>query len=79
MNITEIRIFDHVCEKTTKYPMRVLGIYADTQDLDQSEILLDFPGNQGDPIACRLCDIEPCAPPDDDIHPCDPKFYDLDA
>ena len=52
MKITDLRIGDIVCNKRTKYPMKVVGIYED------GTIYLDFEGNEGDVFEENCKDIE---------------------
>ena len=42
LKIEDIRIGMTLCDKKTKFPMQVVGIYAD------GTIYLDFKGNEGD-------------------------------
>lgn len=50
MKITDLHIFDTVCHKNTKFPMQVVGIFADplTNDPGKGTVYLDFEGNQAD-------------------------------
>ena len=52
MKITDLRIGDIVCNKRTKYPMKVVGIYED------GTIYLDFEGNEGDVFEENCKDLE---------------------
>ena len=52
MKITDLRIGDIVCNKRTKYPMKVVGIYED------GTVYLDFEGNEGDVFEENCKDLE---------------------
>lgn len=52
MKITDLRIGDIVCNKQTKYPMKVVGIYEDCT------VYLDFDGNEGDVFEENCKDLE---------------------
>lgn len=52
MKITDLRIGDIVCNKRTKYPMKVVGIYED------GTVYLDFDGNEGDVFEENCKDLE---------------------
>lgn len=52
MKITDLRIGDIVCNKSTKYPMKVVGIYED------GTVYLDFEGNEGDVFEENCKDLE---------------------
>lgn len=52
MKIIDLRIGDIVCNKRTKFPMRVVGIYED------GTVYLDFEGNEGDVFEENYKDLE---------------------
>jgi hypothetical protein len=64
MKITDLRIFDTVCNKTSKFPMQVVGIFADPIDNDplKGTAHPDFEGNEGDIWEEEIEDIEFCKP-----------------
>jgi hypothetical protein len=52
MKITRIRIGQMVCNKTNKFPMRVVGMF------DDGTVYLDFEGNEGDVWEEKAKDLE---------------------
>lgn len=64
MKITELKIFDTVCNKDSKFPMYVVGIFADRIDNNplKGTVHLDFEGNEGDIWEEEIEDIEFCEP-----------------
>lgn len=61
MKITDFKIFDKVCLKTTKFPMFVVGLHADANnDPNKGTIVLDFDGNEGDVFEVDVEDVEFC-------------------
>jgi len=52
MKITRIRIGQMVCNKTNKFPMRVVGIF------DDGTVYLDFEGNEGGVWEEKAKDLE---------------------
>jgi len=52
MEIKAIRIGQMVCNKKTKFPMRVVGIF------DDGTVYLDFEGNEGDVWEEKAKDLE---------------------
>lgn len=65
MKITELKIGDRVQNKRTKFPMIVVGIFADTplsETPDKGTVQLDFDGNEGDVWEENIEDLEFCEP-----------------
>jgi len=61
MKITEIHIGDKVCDKRTKFPMTVVGIWSLLGDPPtKGDVYLDFEENEGDMFEMDINDIEFC-------------------
>lgn len=60
MKITELKIGDKVCLKTTKQPMIVVGLFSTLKDIakDLGSVYLDFEGNVGDMLEEDIKDLE---------------------
>ena len=58
MKITDLRIGDIVCDKTTKFPMVVIGLFSPRGESTNSTIYLDFEGNEGDVWEADIEDLE---------------------
>lgn len=58
MKITELNIGDVVCDNNTKFPMTVVGLFADSQDRTKGVAYLDFEGNEDDIWEEDATDIE---------------------
>lgn len=59
MKITDLRIGDNVCNKRTKFPMQVVGLFATSgESLGKGTVYLDFHGNEGDVWEENIEDLE---------------------
>lgn len=58
MKITELNIGDRVQEKSTRFPMTVVGLYSTFDDLKSGTVDLDFEGNEGDVWECEAEELE---------------------
>lgn len=61
MKITEIKIGDRVCDKQSKFPMTVTGIFTtldSIQNPEEGTVYLDFEGNEGDIWEEEVQDLE---------------------
>lgn len=64
MKITDLRIGDKVRNKRTKFPMVVVGVFADALSIDPNKgtVQLDFDGNESDVWEENIEDLEFCEP-----------------
>ena len=60
MKITELKIGDKVCLKTTNQPMIVVGVFSTLKDIAKGHgsVYLDFEGNVGDMLEEDIKDLE---------------------